>query len=397
MKKIYSYGICLLLLALSISCTRGTSELPSLKESFSKKDKDPFGCFVFYNQLDQLYYRNSIRTIKTNFEATWRNINDTDALYINISKNFLLSNKELEAVLSYVYNGNSIFISSENIDQKLLDTLACKVERSFNFFLADMKYTTVFLEPLIYNDSAAYTYFYVPFNNYFKSYDKSISKLLGKNKFGADLIMVPYGSGRFYLHSEPRAISNYFLLQKDNYKYIRNIFSFTAAIPQHVYWDDYYNKRNRPPVDNDTKSGLGVLLKYPAMAWAFYLLLMLFILHVLFGGKRRQRIVPVIPPNTNTTVAFTETVSRLYLQKKDNRNIADKLITYFFEYIRNQYFLNTSQLNDNLITTLSRKSNKTKEATVQLFNTISEIQQSTQTSDAQLLLLNQQIENFYNK
>ena len=131
------------------------------------------------------------------------------------------------------------------------------------------------------------------------------------------------------------------------------------------------------------------------MAWAFWLLLLLLALYILFGGKRRQRIVDTIPPNTNTTVAFTETVGHLYLQKKDNRNIADKIIMYFQEYIRKKYFLNTSQVNDGFITTLSRKSNTPQADTEALFALILEVQQSAQISDVQLLLLNQHIENFY--
>ncbi|MEO7768447.1 MAG: hypothetical protein ABIS01_13545, partial [Ferruginibacter sp.] len=143
------------------------------------------------------------------------------------------------------------------------------------------------------------------------------------------------------------------------------------------------------------QSGLAVLLRYPAMAWAFWLLVLLFALYVFFGGKRRQRIIKTILPNTNTTLTFTETIGRLYLQKKDNRNIADKLITYFFEYIRNQYYLNTSHIDDEFITTLSRKSNNTKEGTGRLFTTIGALQQSIAVSDQQILSLNQQIENFH--
>ena len=161
-----------------------------------------------------------------------------------------------------------------------------------------------------------------------------------------------------------------------------------------MYWDDYYNKKNYPPNGKEGKSGLSILLQYPAMA-AFWLLLLLLIVYILFGGKRRQRIVQTIAPNTNTTVAFTETIGQLYLQKKDNRNIADKMITYFQEFIRKQYFLNTSQVNNDFVSTLSRKGNVSKAGTETLFNLITEIQQQEQISDAQLLLLNQQIENFY--
>ncbi|MFN8247216.1 MAG: hypothetical protein U0T56_12660 [Ferruginibacter sp.] len=42
-------------------------------------------------------------------------------------------------------------------------------------------------------------------------------------------------------------------------------------------------------------------------------------------------------------MAFTETIARLYLQKKDNKNIADKMIMYFNEFIRTHYFLPVNQ------------------------------------------------------
>jgi predicted nucleic acid-binding protein len=121
------------------------------------------------------------------------------------------------------------------------------------------------------------------------------------------------------------------------------------------------------------------------MAWAFWLLLSLLGLYIFFGGKRRQRVVEAVEPNNNTTVAFTETIGRLYLQKKDNRNIADKQITYLLEHIRNQYYLNTSQVNDEFIAALSRKTNASKEGMDKLFQMIHTVQQSEEISDDQLL------------
>ncbi len=379
---------------LCISCEE--SNIPPLNETFSKKDKNPFGAFVVHQQLGQLYYQNSVNNITKNFETTWRDINDTAAVYINISKNLFLSDADLTAMLAYVYTGNTLFISSERLDKKLLDSLGCTLTRNSSVqFIQDMKFTSVQLAPAAYTDSAAYQYFYLPFYNHFSKTDKTQTVVLGKNKAGPNYLVVFYGRGRFYLHAEPRALSNYFLLQKDNYKYFHQVFSFTPAVPEHVYWDDYYNKRNTASGENDSRSGLSVLLQYPAMAWAFWLLLLLIGLYILFEGKRRQRIVQTIVPNTNTTVAFTETIGRLYLQKKDNRNIADKLITYFMEHIRNQYYLNTSQVNEEFVATLARKANSTQQAADKLFSTIKEVQQSAQISDQQLLSLNQQLENFY--
>ena len=380
------------------SCSVQQPVIPSLKETFSKKDKNPFGSYVFYSQVKQLFYHNELHVKKENFENVWQNISDTASIYISVSKNLFLSEAGQKAMLSYVNNGNTMFISSENIDSSLLDSLGCKAGQLHlaDEELANMQYTYVKMDTTFYEGTRPYTYFYFPLNNHFIQYDTSITNVLGTNRFGkANFIEVFYGKGRFYLHCEPRAFSNYFLLQNKNYRYLQDVFAFTNAAPEHVYWDDHYNKKNYPPSGQGSKNAFQLLLQYPATARALWLALLLLALYILFGGKRRQRIVATIATNTNTTVAFTETVGRLYLQKKDNRNMADKMIMYFQEHIRKQYYLNTSQINDDFITTLSRKVNVPKEITEALFQSISLVQNSPTISDQQLLLLNQQIEKFY--
>lgn len=397
MRKTILYCTFFLLLAIVFaSCNIQKPVVPPLKETFAKKDKNPFGSYVFYNQLKQVFYQNELNSKKENFETVWRQISDTASVYILISKNVFLSEAGQKAMLDYVNDGNCLFISSENIDSSLLDSLGCKVNEPTYAGLENMKYTSVNLDTAFYDDASAYTYFYVPFANHFVQYDTSITNVLGTNEVGeANYLEVFYGKGRFYLHCEPRALGNYFLLQKNNYQYLQNLFAFTALRPEHVYWDDYYNKKNYPPSEQGSKSGIQLLLQYPATARAFWLVLLLLAVYILFGGKRRQRIVESIPSNTNTTVAFTETVGHLYLQKKDNRNIADKMIMYFMEHIRKQYYLNTSQVNDDFITTLSRKSNVPKEISEDLFRSINLVHNSFEITDQQLLLLNQQIDIFY--
>jgi hypothetical protein len=248
----------------------------------------------------------------------------------------------------------------------------------------------------IFKDSTGFQYYYVPFYNHFSKVDTAYSKVLGFNKAGPNFMIVFYGKGRFYLHTDPRALSNYFLLQNNNYQYLQHLFSMTPGLSQSMCIGTIIITkgiiRNRNPATNRDCPFCCNILPWPR---AFWLFLVLMGAYVLFGGKRRQRIVPTIAPNTNTTVAFTETIGRLYLQKKDNRNIADKLITYLLEHIRNQYFLNTSHINEDFIATLSRKSNNTKEGIANLFGLISNVQDTKDVSDEQLLLLNQQIENFY--
>jgi hypothetical protein len=386
------------LITVFCSCGR-QSALPSLRETYSLNDKNPFGTYVLNQQLNAMFYHNNIYVAKKSMQKSFSGNYDTASLYVTVSKNFFLTTDEINSMLNFVSNGNSMFIVSENIDTNFLNKIAFEQGASkggFEDFILSMHYTYVKLQPGIFYDTAAFTYYYMPFKNYFSDYPETGTKVLGRNENGAaNFIVLFYGKGRFYLHCDPRAFSNYFLLQKENYKYMQQVFSFTPAIPEHIYWDDYYNKRNFPPNENPDRSWLSVLMQYPAMAWAFWLILSLLVLFVLFDSKRRQRIIKPLQPNVNTSVAFTETVGRLYLQKKDNRNIADKMITYFLEHIRNQYFLNTNHLNDEFIDTLSRKSNVPLQQTTKLFNTINTVQQSYDIDDKQLLLLNQQIENFY--
>ncbi|MFT3679749.1 MAG: hypothetical protein QM791_05730 [Ferruginibacter sp.] len=396
-KTIHTIIVCLLS-AVLFSCGKRTKEL-SLKETFSKNDKIPFGTYVLFNELSQLFQRNNINVKKQKFAATYDGISDTNSLYVCVSKNFFPGKKDNEAILSYVSSGNDIFISSEGFDYNFLDTLGLKTGRSLLFtgiYNEDtLKYTSVHLTPAVYTERSSFAYFYEPFTNYFSRFDSSFTKVLGYNEYGdPNFIVLFYGNGRIYLHSEPRALSNYFLLQKDNYKYAQQLFSFIPAVPERIFWDDFYNKRNYPVNDNDG-SGLGMLLKFPALAAAFWLLLLLVAIYIIFNGKRRQRTIPVVQPNVNTTVAFTETIGRLYLQKKNNRNIADKIIVYFLEHIRNRYYLNTNNLDENFIDLLSRKSTVAREQVDQLFEIIRIVQQEETVTDHQLLILNQRIENFY--
>jgi uncharacterized protein DUF4350 len=400
LKKTATYYLGILLLAASfISCNNNQTTVPSLHQSYSKEDVIPFGTYAAYHLLQQLYSDNYIITTQKKFATRWSeqvssNYYDTTALYICVTRNLNVSTEDISSMLDYVNVGNTLFISGEEISKEFLDTVGCTLSNveHYNNDWSDLTNTSVQMSPAVPIDSAQYGYFFLPFQDYFSKYDSTSTRVLGLNDNGMpNFILISHGKGRLYLHCAPAAFSNYFLLQRDNYKYLENLFAFTPSSFQHVYWDDYYNKHQ----DIAGSGGLSTLFRYPSMKWAFCLALILLLLYIIFGGKRRQRIVPVLSPMKNTTVAYTETISRLYLQKKDNKNIADKMITYFFEYIRNQFFLNTNQVNEDFIELLSRKSSVAIEITTSLFKTIAEIQQQSSVSDQQLLLLNKQIENFY--
>lgn len=398
----------------------------SLKETYSKTDKKPFGGYIARQQLEIMYASNIIREKKESFDKTWDDIGlyDSSSVYVCITPTLLVNEAEIDAMLDYVSAGNDLFIASSYIDEELMKRIGARINYSMAGLIdlfGDMHDTHT---TSLVGDSS-FTYYYLPFGNSFSTIDNSDTKVLGVNeKKDPNFIVHFYGKGKLFLHCDPRAFSNYFLLKGNNYRYMQAALGYTAVQPYHLYWDDYYNKRQTrtkmyksrskrsgggsgsgsgsgsSSSSSDDNSGddfstFGEINKYPPLALAFWLGLLLLVLYILFGGKRRQRIIEKQKPNENTTVTFTETVGRLYLQKKDNKNIAEKMATYFNEFIRNNYFLNTSLVNEEFITTLSRKSGVQRDKIEALYRTIQHAQQSAKVDDYQLLSMNEQIQNFY--
>lgn len=118
---------------------------------------------------------------------------------------------------------------------------------------------------------------------------------------------------------------------------------------------------------------------------------------VIFKGKRDQRIIPIVKPLANTTLEFINTVGNLYFKQSNHKNIADKKINYFMDYIRTKYAIKTSTLNEDFTLILAEKSAFEKIEIRKIVSIINKISCSTSIKKETLLELNNVIENFYIK
>lgn len=394
-------------MAVICSCHQNEKTLPSLSESYRKTDKLPFGSFIAYQEFKSEFQDYWINIADKPFTKTWTELQNettnTYSLYFLVTKNLILTTDEVNAMVEYVKSGNDLFISADYVDEKLLEAIYCTVSRKDEITSeVNGKMHNTWVSMFYGNDfnTQKYTYYYFPFLNYFNSYDPSITRVLGVNELNLpNYIVIFSGNGRLYLHLAPRIFSNYFLLTKNNYHYFENATAYLRFNPQYVYWDEYYKEfsstRNKNNLNQDDNfSSFQVIRQNPPLLWAFYIALAGILLFVLFNVKRKQRKIEITEPNKNTTVEFTETVGRLYLQHKNNRNISEKIITYFYEYLRKKYFINTSVINTDFINSLSGKSGVDKKETSELFETIKQVQQKEEVTDEELLKLNLKIENF---
>lgn len=411
MKTFLKYG---LIVVLAFSFLPGcdfqkSKRIPSLTETYRKTDKLPFGSYIAYKGFQAEFPDYWINIADQSFDKTWLGIKNNStkySLYFLITKNLILSADEVNAMIEYVKEGNDLFISADYIDTKLLDAVYCTLNRKSEIENeVNGKMHDTYISMYYGNDikTTKYGYYYFPFLNYFSGYDTSYARVLGVNeKSLPDYIVLFSGKGRLYLHLAPRIFSNYFLLTNNNFQYFEYVTAYLRFDPQYVYWDEYYKNISSTSTKNNLKknsnnssfSSLSVIKRNPPLLWAFYLAVAGILLFVIFNIKRKQRIIDTIKPNSNTTVAFTETIGRLYLQQKNNKNISEKMITYFYEYLRKKYMVTTSVINNEFINSLAGKSGFSKDETNELFDTIKYIQLQENITDEELLELNSKIENF---
>ncbi|RAK65223.1 DUF4350 domain-containing protein [Hymenobacter edaphi] len=144
------------------------------------------------------------------------------------------------------------------------------------------------------------------------------------------LVRLPVGRGQLLLCTAPALLSNYGLLHGRNVRFAEGALSY---LPKgQVLWDEFY-KQGR----GGDESLLRVVLRSPALAWAWYGLLIGGVLFALLGARRRQRPVPTLRPLPNTSLQFARTVAGLYRQGRNHQPLAALRIRLFFDYLRTRF------------------------------------------------------------
>lgn len=404
LRKLSYYSFFLVLVLLCITGCENKKTLsnsvkvPRMEPKYNYKDKEPMGSYMAYQYVNSLFTYGITDVKSKAFNKHEYDISYNNSLYIIIAKGLFLNQADINEMMSYVSSGNTLFISAGYMDDQLLDTLGVKMAYDFESFFGLNEYQRVKADTWVnlkHDKGRKYGFYFVPFESWITNYDTTTTQVLGytedkKNNF----ISVQYGQGKFILHTSPTVFSNYFLLTGNNREYLEKTFSYFKPDINAVYWNNFY-RISRSSDDDFSISGF--FKKHPPLYNAFLLVLALLLLFLAFGGKRKRRYVPEKIPNTNTTVSYTETIGRLYLQKKDNRNIALKMFAYFLEQVRTHYFLNTQTLNAEFAASLSRKSNVPEAKAQQLIMLMQETDQAENISDVRLFEIHNLIQEFLKK
>jgi|GEM_PF-204419 len=391
-------------------------------ENYYAKDKRPYGAKVLVDMLPDLFPGQKINLPQISLYKRRDQLKPGNYLFINDS--FFLNKSDLNLLMELVYNGSNAFIAAATLSSELEDTL--DIQSRYVWTLTDVKIN--FTQDSL-RSTAPYEYKHIDYLYGILREDSATSAppiqlgtveisemALGKKpdkrpQTATNFVAIPWGKGYFFVHTMPQAFSNYNMVHSENAAYIARALSYLPE--KEVFWEDFYTEDTYASVQtedgqewdeskastvrkNEEKGESGSIFRFllsePPLRWALYLTLLALVLFVFFEAKRRQRIVPVIKPLANTTLEFTETVGRLYYQYQDHRNLAEKKITYFLEYIRNHYYMNTNLINDEFYVALARKSGFEKGEIENLFRYIHYIQKQGIITEDQLLDLNRRMQ-----
>ena len=371
------------------------------EETFDEKSNKPYGISIFYKELQNIFKDHKIRTVY-HTPSSYLYANSEEGYGEHVAKgNFIiignssyLDKESVSELLYFAENGNTVFISDYYMPKALSDTLKLDVDYILNEkdSISKLSFRDGYLKlknTIIDRNEGDF---------YFSQFDRDHYNILGYTEIDSkrvNFLNIPFGDGNIYLHLQPKIFTNYNLLKDNRYEYVEGLLSY---IPKDdIYFDSYTKIYTSYNGDVEPKSDLGWFLEQISFKWAWYTALILTLLFIIFNAKRRQRIIKIIKPLQNSTVFFVKTISNLYFETQDHKNLIDKKISYFLEHIRTDLKLDTSQLNEAFIIKLTAKSGKKKEQITQLVNYIKWLKNKDEFAEVNLITLNKHIEAFYSK
>ena len=392
--KIY-VGLLILLFVGAIAIEFSKPKPINWTRTFNEAHTIPYGTFVLYNELPNVFPESEVQDIAVStYEYFDEYFNCSDSSYTTSGSYMLIDeyadvdDESAQELLDFTSHGNTIFMSTNYLHKKLLDTLGIEIKNDFDF-TGEAEFSLA--NPNFKNDSI--TIDRGLSNIYFSKLDSTRTTVLGYQKFNKEerinFIKVDHEYGEVYLHLQPMAFTNFSLLKNDNKKYAAAILSY---LPDDTIFYDSRNKKRTELGD----SPLRFVLSQPALKWAWILGLVSLLIFILFNAKRKQRVVKVIKPLENSTIAFTKTIGNLYYETKDHNNLIDKKITYFLEFIRRKYYLDTQLLDEKFMKNLALKSGKDLGKTKKTMNLIVHLKATQMCNEDDLKNLNKTIEDFYN-
>ncbi len=409
MNKYLSYILVLLLAAaltlLFITSSNKSNRRLDERITLRKQDKIPYGTYVAWKHLKYLFPDAAIYSNRHE-PGYWDSLYNyhSGQAFIVVAGRLNASEYEMKRMITFVENGNDVFISARTLSEDAENMLGCKTSAiNTTIFFTDegavKDSLSVTLSSPPYKKTVTYTYPGSGYSGWFYNIDSATTEILGYDKMGhPNFIHLKAGKGNFYVQLVPLAFSNYFLLHKNNIGYYEKALSVISPNTNRVVWDEYYlHKRNYRERPQTRQNWLNVLFRYPALKAALLTAIFTLLIFVLLEMRRKQRYIPVVTKPENDSIDFVRTIGRLYYDKGDHKNLCRKMGAYFLEHVRNKYKLPTGVLDDEFVKNLRFKSGCEESEIRGIVSFIKYVDDAPVIGHKELIQFHKDLESFYKK
>jgi hypothetical protein len=408
MRRILPYiGIGLLVCAIAFLFTYKAPHTFDDRITLSYRDKIPYGTYAAYQLLKKEFPQAVVQTNRY-APTNWKVLTSDSVkqvLFI-VTKIFNPSEEDLDYLTGFVQKGNYVFISAFQITKTASKFFKLKPKNNYNWYAIMLGVhhgfnpfdsTIVNLDSNSFKAPLSYQYPGADFTNELEKTDSNFTFPLGYSAAtNKNLIAVNAMKGTFFLHTAPIIFTNFFLLYEDNKQYYEKLMSLLPKDAKKIVWDEYYlyhyNDDNKP---QERRGILSVILRYQNFKWAFWVALLFLFLYIVTEVKRKQRIIPKYEKPKNDSLEFVTTIGKLYYEKGDHKNLAEKLTQYFLDHVRNNFKISTAELNSAFVQQLAAKSNKNADEINAIVENIHAINLSDTITQKQLMDYYELLESFY--
>ncbi len=355
------------------------------RQTFSARDKIPFGTWVLHDELKTLYPETEVKDITTSFYEYEKQTSETNNSIVIITNIFRPDSLDMSFLYDKARAGADVLIAANFVETDILDSLGLEIRHDLNFRIDSI--TSLQLwdgsgwgEPFQFEKNAQ--------SAWFELADSSLAVPLGLGNDSINFVKIPYGDGNFLLHSAPLAFTNYHLLYSDHH-YQEQLLSWFSVPTGTLEWDEYYK-----PFRVDSRSPLKMILTDRSLRAAYWTLLIGLIIYIIMNVLRRQRIIPMLKPKNNMSLDFVQTIGLLYYNRKDHKDLVLKIFTGFSEYINSKYFLRF-EYSEAFYQKLALKSGVSEKITRMIFSRYKILSEKKQVFEDELLQFNDLVEQFY--
>jgi hypothetical protein len=360
---------------------------------YESQHKTPYGTKIFQEQLENIFPDAYTDILKDRTDEVLASEAYGLSTYMYVNPKFYPDSLEYAQLEQYAKEDNALFIATEDRNAHCIEKYSIEIERDsaaeFQFTLERL--STVDQHFTLKNRRETANYF---------SQIPPYATVLGSVTIGDSTypnfiaIRLANYNNKLYLHAQPDVFSNYHMLQDEDGRYALNTLSYLKYTDYFV-WDGYGTKRryNTPPSEGDTAGLLRYIYGSKPLTFAFITLIALALLFFGFNYKRVTRAIPVLRPERNNSIDFMNLVANLFVNEENQIAIAKYRANYVLDRIKERYYLDPQELDENFRKALATKTQVDERKLVKFVAQLNKIRYSKTLDKAGFIRFSEAIEN----